>query len=69
MGRTHRVDETNGLICLVMFILAFMVIKVPQMAHFLYFLLMTAKKTVTVCEKHLSASERSHFALLEYAIC
>ena len=44
MGKTQRVDEKNGLRCLVMFSLTFMVIKMSQMAHFLYFLLMAAKK-------------------------
>ena len=43
MSRTQREDEKNELICLVMFSLAFMVIKMSQMGHFLYFLLMKEK--------------------------
>ena len=35
--------EKNGLICLVMFSLAFMAIEMSQIAYFLYFLLMTTK--------------------------
>ena len=42
-GRIQRIYEKNGLICLVMFSPAFMIIKMSQMAHVLYFLLMTAK--------------------------
>ena len=43
MGRTQRVNEKNGLICLVVFSPVFIVIKMSEMAHFLYCLLMTAK--------------------------
>ena len=42
--RTQRVDEKNGVICLViMFAPGVMVIKMSKMAHFLYFPLMPAK--------------------------
>ena len=41
MERTQRVDEKNGVICLVMFAPGVMVIKMSKMAHFLYFLLIT----------------------------
>ena len=68
MGRTQRVDDKNGLIYLVTFSPAFMVIKMSQIAHFLYFLLMTTKKPVTVWAKYLSASEKSHLAILENAM-
>ena len=44
MGRTQRVDEKIRLICLVMFSPTFMVIKMSQMAYFLYFLPATPKK-------------------------
>ena len=44
MGRTQRVDEKIGLICLVMFSPTFMIIKMSQMAYFLYFLLTAPKK-------------------------
>ena len=43
MGRSQRVGEKNGLICLVMFNLAFMVIEMSQTADFLYFLLLKGK--------------------------
>ena len=44
MDRAERVDEKNGVICLViMFIPGVMVIKISKMTHFLYFLLMPAK--------------------------
>ena len=42
--RAQRVDEKNLIICLViMYIYEVMVIKMSKMAHFLCFLLMTAK--------------------------
>ena len=42
--RAQGADEKNGVICLViMFIPRVLLIKMSKMAHFLYFLLMTAK--------------------------
>ena len=41
--RAHREDEKNGVIRLVMFTPTVMVIKISKMAHFMYFLLDTAK--------------------------
>ena len=41
------------------FTIRVMVIKMTKMTHFLYFLLMTAKKIITVWAKYLNASERS----------
>ena len=44
MDRAQKVDERNGFICLVfMFTLGDMMIKMPKLAHFLYFLLMAVK--------------------------
>ena len=44
MDSAQRVDEKNGAICLVIiFTPGVMVIKMSKMAHFLYFLQMTAK--------------------------
>ena len=44
MDRAQRVDLKNGVICLyIMFTPGVMVIKMPKMAHFLNFLLLTAK--------------------------
>ena len=44
MDRSQRIEEKNGVICLVIvFTLRFMVINMSQIAHFLYFLLMTTK--------------------------
>ena len=43
MDRAQRVDEKNGIIYLVMFTPRVMVIKMSKMAHFMYFLLDTAK--------------------------
>ena len=44
MDSAQRVDEKNGAICLVIiFTPRVMVIKMSKMAHFLYFLQMTAK--------------------------
>ena len=44
MDRVQRVDKKNGVTCLfIMFTPRVMVIKIPKMAYFLYFLLMTGK--------------------------
>ena len=40
--RAQRVDEKNGVICLVMFTLNDMVIKMSKMTNFMYILLNTA---------------------------
>ena len=42
MDRAQRVDEKNGVICVVMFTPEGMVIKMSKMAHFLYFYLQKA---------------------------
>ena len=45
MDRAERTDEKNGVIFLVvMFIPRLTIIKISQMVHFLYFLLIAAKK-------------------------
>ena len=41
--RAQRVEEKNGVICLVMITPRFTVIKMSKMARFMYFLLDTAK--------------------------
>ena len=41
MDRVQRVDEKNGVICLVMFTPEVIVIKMSKMGYFLYFLLIT----------------------------
>ena len=44
MDRAQRIDEKNGVICLViMFTPRVMVIKISKVADFLYFFLKTAK--------------------------
>ena len=67
--RTQRLEEKNWFICLVvMFAPGIMVIKMSKMAHFLYFLPITIKKSVSVWAKYLNKSERSHLALSENAM-
>ena len=45
MDRAQGVDDKNGVICLViMFTPGVMVMKTSKMTHFLYFLLLTAKR-------------------------
>ena len=83
MDRTQKVGKKNGVICLViMFTSGVMVVEMSKMAHFLYFLLTSAKnqsqlglfsaddskKTVPVWRKYLSASERLYLALSENVI-
>ena len=61
-NRARRVDEKNGVICLViMFTPGVVVIKMLKMAHFMYFLLMPAKNQ----RKYLRASEGSYLAFSE----
>ena len=49
-----RSDDKNGFICLiVMFIPRVTVIKMSQIAHILYFLLMATKNVVTIWAKYL----------------
>ena len=50
----QRVDETNGIICLViMFAPRIMVIKMSKTGHFLYFLLMPTKTLLKFWRKYL----------------
>ena len=56
--QAQRVDEKNGVICLVMFIPRVMVVKMSKMVCFLYFLLMS-DKLVTVWAKYSSDPEKS----------
>ena len=65
MERVQRVDEKNGVIRLDNFTPRVMVIKMSKMAHFMYFLLNTAKTSVPVWARYLNASESSYLALLE----
>ena len=57
MDSAQRVHEKNGVICLVAtFTPRIRVIRMSQIAHFLNFLLITAKKIVTVFAKYLMHS-------------
>ena len=60
MGRTQRVDEKNGLSCLVHFLWF--------NGLFFVFSADDSKKPVTDWAKYLNAFERSHLALLENAV-
>ena len=57
--RAQRVDEKNDVICLVMFTSKVMVIRMSKMAHLMYFLLNTEKKTDPVWARYLNGSEMS----------
>ena len=63
--RPQGVDEKNGVIRLVMFTPRVMVIKMYEMAHFMYFLLNTAKKSIPVWSRYLSAPKWSYIDVLE----
>ena len=52
--RAQRVDEKNDVICLVMFTSKVMVIRMSKMAHLMYFLLNTEKKTYPVWARYLN---------------
>ena len=59
--RAQRVDEKNGVICLVfMFSFGVIVIKISQMVHFFVFSADGSKTLVTVWAKYLRAPERSY---------
>ena len=63
--KTQRVDEKIDAIRLVMLTPKIMVIRMSKIAHFMYFLLDTGKKTDPVWARYLNASERSYLALLQ----
>ena len=66
--RAQNANDKNGVISLViMFTSGVMVIKIPTVAHVLYFVLWQHKIS-TLWAKYLSASERSYLALLENAL-
>ena len=52
--RAQRVDEENDVIRLVMFTSKVMVIRMSKMAHLMYFLLNTEKKTYPVWARYLN---------------
>ena len=65
MDRAQRLDEKNGVICLViMFTSRVIVIKMSKMDHFLYFLLMTATVSYSL-GKYWSAAETSYWVSSE----
>ena len=63
MDRAQRVDEKNGVICLVMFIPGFIVIKMLKMAHFLYFLLITVVFLIFLHSKSYLTSKYANHTL------
>ena len=64
--RAQRVDEKNEIICLlIIFTSRVIVITMSKMAHFLYFLLITAKNQSHFGQNILSTSERSYSVLSE----
>ena len=54
-----KVDEKNDIIRLLMFTSKVMVIRMSKMAHLMYFLLNTEKKTDPVWARYLNGSEMS----------
>ena len=62
--RAQKIDEKNDVIRLVMFTSKFMVIRISQMAHLMYFLLNT-EKADPIWVRYVNASERSYFTLLQ----
>ena len=64
MCRAQRVDEKNRFIRLVMFTSIVIVISMLKMAHFMYLLRPTEKKSVPVWGRYLNASKKSYLALI-----
>lgn len=57
-NRAQKIDERNGVICLLtMFTSGVMVIKISQMTHFLYFLLLMTAKSQPVWANRLLGSD------------
>ena len=66
--RVKKLGETYGVICLfIMFTPRVMLIKMSKMAHFLHFLLMTAKNQSNWFEQKFESSEGSDLVLSEIA--
>ena len=66
--RTQRAVQKNYVIRLVLFTPKVMVIRMSKMAHFMYFLLNTEKKTDPVWARYLNAFERSYQSLLQNTV-
>ena len=61
-----RVDEKNGVKCLVsMFLLWIMVLKLPKKVHFMQFCADLSKKSKSIKAIYMYASESSHYTLSE----
>ena len=62
--RSEKVDEKNGVICLVSMIPSWvMVLKLSKKSHFLQFYADLSKKSTSIKAIYIYASERSHYAL------
>ena len=67
--RSEKVDEKNGVICLVsMFLSWVMVLKLSKKVHFLQFCADLSKKSKSIKAIYIYASERSRYALSENGI-
>ena len=67
--RTEKVDEKNGIICLVsMFPSQFMVLKLSKTVHFLQFWADLSAKPTTALAIYIYASESSRYTLWENAM-
>ena len=67
--RVEKVDEKNGVICLVsMFPSWVMVFKLSKKGHFLQFCADLSKKSKSVKAIYIYASESSHYILSENAM-
>ena len=64
--RAQKVDEKNGIICLVSFFPSWvMVLKLPKIVHFLQICADLSKKSKSIKAIYLYSSERPHHALSE----
>ena len=64
--RAQKLDEKNGVICLVSFFLSWvMVLKLPKIVHFLQICADLSKKSKSIKAIYLYPSERPHHALSE----
>ena len=64
--RAQKVDEKNGVICLVSFFPSWvMVLKLPKIVHFLQICADLSKKSKSIKAIYLYPSERPHHALSE----
>ena len=66
--RSEKVDEKNGVVCLVFMFPSWVIPKLCKKVHFLHFCADLSKKSKPVKAIYIYGSERYHYALSENGI-